>query len=74
MKWSEIAAREPALAAVAYERLIGPGVLWRTGSIRDADRVQPRAAGFHRGSRRRAVVRCELAKWVAVDLWQKGTE
>lgn len=27
MKWSEIAACEPALAAAAYERLIGPGVL-----------------------------------------------
>ncbi len=27
MKWSEIAAREPALGAVAHERLVGPGVL-----------------------------------------------
>jgi hypothetical protein len=27
MKWSEIAAREPALGAVARDRLIGPGVL-----------------------------------------------
>lgn len=27
MKWSEIAAREPALGAVAGEKLIGPGVV-----------------------------------------------
>jgi hypothetical protein len=27
MKWSEIAAWEPALGAVARDRLIGPGVL-----------------------------------------------
>jgi hypothetical protein len=33
MKWSEIAAREPALGAVARDRLIGPGVLL-VGTIR----------------------------------------
>jgi Pyridoxamine 5'-phosphate oxidase len=33
MKWSEIAPREPALAAVAHDRLIAPGVLL-VGTIR----------------------------------------